>query len=69
MRRQQKSVHENDNAAEMLSKLVREQSAPQVDIGPFQGNVLDFTYFMSMFQESVEKTTDDLRERLTQLIK
>ena len=62
-RRQERSVHENDNAAEMLSKLVREQSAPQVDMEPFEGNLLDFTYFMSMFQESVEKKIDDPRGR------
>ena len=43
----------------MLSKLVREQWAPQVDMEPFEGNPLDFTYFMSMFQESVEKKIYD----------
>ena len=53
----------------MLSKLVREQSAPQVDMEPFEGNPVDFTYFMSMFQESVEKKVDDPRGRLTRLIK
>ena len=53
----------------MLSKLVREQSASQDDIEPFEGNPLDFTYFMSMFQESVEKKIDDPRGKLTQLIK
>ena len=68
-RSQQKSEHENDNVAEMLSKLVRKQSAPQGDMKPFEGNPLDFTYFMSMFQESVEKKIDDPRGKLTQLIK
>ena len=68
-RSQQKSVHENDNAAEMLSKLVRELSAPQVNMEPFEGNPLDFTYFMSMFEDSVEKKIDDPRGRLTRLIK
>ena len=53
----------------MLSKLVWAQSAPQVDMEPFEGNPLDFTYFMSMFQESVEKKIDDPRGRLTRLIK
>ena len=53
----------------MLSKLVRKQSAPQGDMKPFEGNPLDFTYFMSMFQESVEKKIDDPRGKLTQLIK
>ena len=53
----------------MLSTLVRDQSAPQVDMEQFEGNPLDFTYFMSMFQESVEKKIDDPRRRLTRLIK
>ena len=53
----------------MLSKLVREESAPQVDMEPFVGNPLGFAYFMSMFQESVEKKIDDPRGRLTRLIK
>ena len=53
----------------MLSELVREQSAPQVDMQPFEQNPLDFAYFMSIIQESVEKKTDVLRGRLTQLIK
>ena len=43
-RRQQKSVHENDSAAEMLSKLVQQQSAPQVDMELFEGNPLDFLH-------------------------
>ena len=42
-KRQQDSVHEKSNAAEMLSKLVREQSVPQVDKEVFEGNRLDFT--------------------------
>ena len=53
----------------MPSKLVQEQSAPQVDMEPFEGNPVDFTYIMSMFQESVEKKIDDPGGRLTQLIK
>ena len=68
-RNQQKSEHQNDNTAEMLLKLVWEQSAPQVDMEPFEGNPLDFTCFMSMFQESVEEKIDDPRRRLTRLIK
>ena len=64
-RREQKLVHENDNAAEMLSKLIREQSTPQVDMEPFEENPLDFKNFMSMFQESVEEKIDDPSGRLT----
>ena len=53
----------------MLSKFVREQSAPQFDMESFEGNPLDFIYFKLMFQESVEKKIDNLRGRLTRLIK
>ena len=60
MRRQQKSVHENDSVEEMLSKLVREQLKEIIG-----GNTLGFIYFMSMFQESVEEKIDDSRGRIT----
>ena len=53
----------------MLSELVQEQSTLQVHMEPFERNLLDFTYFMSIFQESVEKKIDDPRRRLTRLIK
>ena len=62
-------MHESDNVAEMLSKFAQEQSAPQADMEPFEGNPLDFTNFMSMFQESVEKKINDPWERLTHFIK
>lgn len=44
-RRQQRSVHEND-VSKIISKFVQEQSAPQVDTETFEGNQLEFTYFM-----------------------
>ena len=47
----------------MLCKLLKEQSAPQVD-----GNLLENAYFMSMFRESFEKKTEDPKSRLTRLI-
>ena len=52
----------------MLCKLVKEQSAPQIDLEPFDGNPLEYKYFMSMFKESVEKKIEDPRGRLTRLI-
>ena len=39
----------------MLYQLVKEQSAPSVDIEVFDGNPLHYTYFRSMFREAVEK--------------
>ena len=53
----------------MLSKLLWQQSAPQVDMEPFEGNSLEFTNFMSIYQESVKNKIDDPRGRLTWLIK
>ena len=54
-----------NNITEMFCKLVKEQSAPQVDLEPFDGNPLEYKYFMSMFKESVEKKIEDPRGRLT----
>ena len=42
------------NVAEMMWKLVNEQSAPEIDIHVFGGNPLEFHYFMAAFDEAVE---------------
>ena len=52
----------------MLRKLVKEQPAPQVDLKTFDGNPLEYKYFMSMLRESVKKKIEDPKGRLTQLI-
>ena len=52
----------------MLCKLVKKPSVPQVDLEPFDGNPLEYTHFMSMFRESVEKKIEDTKGRLTPLI-
>ena len=62
-------VSENGNIADLLCTLVREQAAPQITIEPFDGNPLNFAYFLSMFIESVEKKMEDPVGRLTRLIK
>ena len=60
---------ENGNFADLLCTLAREQAAPQVTIEPFDGNSLNFAYFLSMFTESVEKKIEDPLGRLIRLIK
>ena len=60
---------ENGNIADWLCTLVREQAAPLVTIEPFDGNPLNFAYFLLMFTESVEKKIEDPMGRLTRLIK
>ena len=49
----------------MLFKL-KVQSAPDVDMECFDGNVLEYHYFMVLFREVFE---EDSRGRLTRLIK
>ena len=65
------SLHgsENGYTADLLCTLVREQAAPQVTIELFDGNPLNFSYFLSMFPESVQKNIEDPMGRLIRLIK
>ena len=49
----------------MMSKLLRQQAAP--DIGT--GDPVDYHYFIAVFDEVFEKKIDDTRGRLTRLIK
>ena len=80
---QQSSITENQNEVtdritepcekdseigNMLYQLVKEQSAPSIDIEVFDGNPLHYTYFRSMFREAVEKKIKDPQGKLTRLI-
>ena len=53
----------------MLCQLVKQQSAPTVNIDEFDGNPLQYTYFRSIFREVVEKKIAHPQGRLTRLIK
>ena len=53
----------------MMSKLIRQQAAPDVDIDIFSGDPVDYHYFIAVFEEVVEKKIDDLRCRLARLIR
>ena len=48
---------------------MKQQSAPDVDLDVFDGNHLEYHYFMTLFRELVEKRSEDPRGRLTRLIK
>ena len=52
-----------------LCHLVKQQSAPDIELDVFDGNPLDFHYFMTLFHEVVEKRIDDPRGRLARLLK
>ena len=53
----------------MMSKLLRQQAAPDVDIDIFSGDPVDYHYFIAVFEEVVEKKIDDPRGRLARLIR
>ena len=55
--------------SDMLGKLLNVQSAPDVDMKCFDGNVLEYHYFMASFREFVESKIEDPRDTLTRLIK
>ena len=52
-----------------LCNLVKQQSAPDIELDVFDGNPLDFHYFMTLFHEVVEQRIDDPRGRLARLLK
>ena len=49
--------------------LLRYLQAPEVDIDVFNGDPLEFLYFMSLFCENVETKIDNPKGRLTRLLK
>ena len=53
----------------MMCQLLKQQSAPDIDIDIFSSNLVDFNYFMAVFSEIVENKVDGRKEKLTQLIK
>ena len=53
----------------MMCQLLKQQSAPDIDIDIFSSNLVDFNYFMAVFSEIVENKVDGHKEKLTQLIK
>ena len=52
-----------------MSKLLRQQAAPEVDLDVFTGDPTKHHYFLAVFEEVVEKKIDDANGRLNRLIK
>ena len=57
------------NIVDALHNLVKQQTAPDIELDFFDGIPLDFHYFMTLFHEVVEKRIDDPRGRLARLLK
>ena len=60
---------ESVDNTEMICKLLQWQAAPHVDIERFDGNPINYQYFMSIFKEVVEDRIEDQAGRLISLIK
>ena len=58
-----------ENMVGMMSKLIRQQAAPDVDTDIFSGDPVDYHYFIAVFQEVAEKKIDNPRDRLARLIR
>ena len=63
-----KSEGNQEDMVGMMSKLLRQQAALDVDIDIFSGEPVDYHYFIAVFEEVVEKKIDDPRGRLARLI-
>ena len=52
-----------------LSRMIKQQTAPDVEIDTFSGDPLEYTYFITNFKEIVENSVDSQTGRLNRLIK
>ena len=46
---------QDDCISEMMCRLLKQQSAPEIEIDVFDGNPMEFHYFMAVFKEVVDK--------------
>ena len=67
--RMQKLTAGQADITSMLCNLLKQQSAPDVDLDVFDRNPVEYHNFMTLFHELVEKQIEDPRWRLTRLIR
>ena len=53
----------------MMCKLLQYQGGPEVETDKFNGNPLEYQYFVSMFKQVVEKKVSDQTGKLKRLLK
>ena len=53
----------------VMNKLLKRQTAPNVDVDVFIGDPVNYHCFIPVFEEVVEKKVEDLRGRLTRLVR
>ena len=59
----------HQSVTDLICKLLNQQNAPELDIETFDGDPMQFHYFMGIFHEIAERKVDDAQGRLTRLIK
>ena len=64
-RKKDKEKFTDTSVSDILCKMMKKQSAPEININVFDGNPLNFHYFMAVFKEAVEKKIEYTRGRLT----
>ena len=64
-RKKDKEKFTDTSESDILCKMMKQQSAPEININVFDGNPLNFHYFMAVFKETVEKKIEYTRGRLT----
>ena len=69
LERNTKNAPTNSDISKVLCDLVKQQSAPDIDLDVFDGNHLQYHYFITMFYEMVEKRIDDPSGRITCILK
>ena len=63
------SSKSTDDINKMMCNLLLRQSAPDVEIDTFKGDLLKYHYFMSVFTKAVEKKVSYTHGRLMLLLK
>ena len=64
-----KSSDVSPDLSRMMCDLLHHQSAPEVEIETFRGDLLEYHYFISVFREVVELKIDNPHGRLVRLLK
>ena len=52
-----------------MCKLLNQQNAPELDINTFDGDPMEFHFFIATFYEVLERRVGDARGSFTRLIK
>ena len=53
---------------QLMSDIFKELRAPTVQLDPFDGNPMDFPFFMANFAQAIEEKIEDGKGRLARLI-